>query len=213
MKHAVESYRQSLSSPPFRRAFAFSLAALIFGIIVNFFAGTYATYRASNYVEDIVLSNTPVFQVDDLFVLGTFVLVAFVAALAFARPHWVPFTAASLGVFYTVRAIFISLTHLGPFPDRVQLDWGSVVTSFIGGNDLFFSGHTGAPFLLALIFWRERLLRYFFLAWSVFFAVIVLLGHVHYSIDVLSAYFITYTIFHICERLFRRYREYFWGRV
>ena len=72
------------------------------------------------------------------------------------------------------------------------------------GNDLFFSGHTGLPFLLALIFWENKKLRFLFLGFSVLFAVVVLLGHLHYSIDVFAAYFITYTIFHICKFLFKK---------
>ena len=54
------------------------------------------------------------------------------------------------------------------------------------GADLFFSGHTGMPFLLALIFWDWRRVRYMFLFISVACAIIVLAG-LHYSIDVCSA--------------------------
>jgi membrane-associated phospholipid phosphatase len=77
-----------------------------------------------------------------------------------------------------------------------------IVGKFSFGADLFFSGHTGLPFLMALIFWKNKLLRYSFLFLSVFFGLIVLLGHIHYSIDVLSAFFITYTIWHVSEKLF-----------
>jgi len=42
-----------------------------------------------------------------------------------------------------------------------------------------------------------------FLGFSVLFAVVVLLGHLHYSIDVMSAYFITFSIFNICKFLFK----------
>ena len=69
-------------------------------------------------------------------------------------------------------------------------------------GDLFFSGHTGLPFLMALIFWSSPRIRCFFLALSVFFAVTVLLGHLHYSIDVASAYLITYSIFCIARQTF-----------
>jgi membrane-associated phospholipid phosphatase len=62
---------------------------------------------------------------------------------------------------------------------------------------------------MALIFWKNKILRYTFIFLSVFFGVIVLLGHIHYSIDVLAAFFITYTIWHISEKLFKKELEYF----
>lgn len=74
---------------------------------------------------------------------------------------------------------------------------------FFTGDDLFFSGHVGLTYLMALIFWRTPLLRYIYLALSVMFAVVVLLGHLHYSIDVFAAYFITYTIYTMASRWFK----------
>lgn len=209
LRSYLRRQRRYLSDARFLRACAISLAILTVGVILNFYSGTYATEIAGSFVPDIFLSNTPALNVDGFFVIGTFAIGVFTVALVLTRLRWLPFTAAALGVFYILRALFVSLTHIGPFPDRVALDWGTIVTKFIGGNDLFFSGHTGAPFLLALIFWRIPVLRNIFLAWSVFFAVIVLLGHLHYSIDVLAAYFITYTIFHIGELFFKKYRTIF----
>ncbi|MEK7480220.1 MAG: phosphatase PAP2-related protein [Patescibacteria group bacterium] len=210
MKSILASYRRCFADRRFVVAFFLSFLFFCAGIVVSTLAGFYATVRASNYVEDIVLSNIPSVRVDDLFVVGTFVIIVFVLCLLLTRPHWVPYTLSSLALFYIVRAVFISLTHLGPFPDRVEVvDWGTIVAKFIGGNDLFFSGHTGAPFLLALIFWQTKPLRYVFLAWSAFFATIVLLGHLHYSIDVLAAFFITYGVFHTAELFFKKYRTIF----
>jgi hypothetical protein len=77
------------------------------------------------------------------------------------------------------------------------------------GNDLFFSGHTGLPFLIALIFWDHIYLRALFLGSSVVFGVIVLLSHLHYSIDVFSAFFITYSIYHIAIKLFQNDFDFF----
>jgi hypothetical protein len=210
MPQGMQGYRHYFAHARFRSALFFSALTFSAGVVANFFAGVYSTTHASNYVEDLILSNVPVWSVDEAFVIGTFVIVGFAFILLLSRPHWAPFTLNSLGVFYVIRAIFISLTHLGPFPDRIEvLDWGTIVSKFIGGNDMFFSGHTGAPFLLALIFWHVKPLRYVFLAWSVFFAIVVLLGHVHYSIDVMSAFFITFAIFHLCEYFFRRDRRLF----
>jgi membrane-associated phospholipid phosphatase len=68
--------------------------------------------------------------------------------------------------------------------------------------NFFFSGHTGLPFLMALIFWADKFWRKFFLAVSALFAISVLLAHVHYSVDVFAAPFMTYGIFKIAERFF-----------
>ena len=75
--------------------------------------------------------------------------------------------------------------------------------AIFSGNDLFFSGHVGLTFLVALLFWDTPVLRYIYLSMSIVFAVVVLLGHLHYSIDVFAAYFITYTIFVIARNIFK----------
>jgi hypothetical protein len=66
----------------------------------------------------------------------------------------------------------------------------------------FLSAHTGLPFLLGLIFWDEHLWRYLFFVISVLFGISVLFAHVHYSIDVFAAPFMTYSIFKMAEYLF-----------
>jgi len=75
---------------------------------------------------------------------------------------------------------------------------------FFTGDDLFFSGHVGLTYLMALLLWDTPRLRYIYLAISIMFAAVVLLGHLHYSIDVFAAYFITYSIYILSTRLFKR---------
>jgi hypothetical protein len=117
----------------------------------------------------------------------------------------------SLALFFLIRSAFTTLTHIGPFHiPAPSADWGTLAKDFLFSSDLFFSGHTGVPFLMALIYGRNVLLRPVFLAWSAYMAVVVLLGHYHYSIDVASAYFITYTIFCLCERFFPQSRRLFY---
>lgn len=186
----------------YRYSAPFAIFVCFLSLVANFYATLYATEEASNAVTDIILSNVRVFDVDGLFVYGTLALIVFVVVLCLSHPKRLPFMLHGLSLFYFTRAIFVTLTHLGPFPGRVVLDIGAFTAKFLGGGDLFFSGHTGVPFLLALMFWNYKRLRYIFLGWSAFFAVIVLLGHLHYSIDVLSAFFITYTIYHIALWLF-----------
>jgi len=94
------------------------------------------------------------------------------------------------------------MTHIGPFPIQSPLETGDIIGKFIFKGDLFFSGHTGLSFLMALIFWPHRRLGMIFFAASVIFAASALLGHLHYSIDVFAAYFITYSIFKLAQKLF-----------
>jgi hypothetical protein len=62
-------------------------------------------------------------------------------------------------------------------------------------NDMFFSGHTAIPFLGFLLF--DGKIRYFFLCGSICMGTVVLLMHLHYSIDVFSAFFITYCCYRV----------------
>lgn len=208
-RELIRRYRHYASQQKYRISFVLSVILFAASVVVNFYAGVYATERASNPVTDIILSNTPVFDVDTLFVYGSLLLIAFLTLLCFAHPKRVPFTLHTLTLLILIRSVFISLTHIGPFPDQVILDLGAVTSKFIFGGDLFFSNHTAIPFMMALVYWREKKLRIILIAWSIFFATIALLGHLHYTIDVLSAYFITYTIFCVALWLFPKDRALF----
>ena len=202
MNAILEKYKRlylekSLVGPLF-----ISFLFLLFSLIINYAAGTYATERASNAVTDIILSNIPVFDVDIIFIYGPILFFIVVGVLIILEPKWMPFTLKSIALFVLVRAFFISLTHLGPFPDQIAFSSNFILNKLTFGGDLFFSGHTGLPFLMALLFWNFKHLRLIFLATSFIFGASVLMGHIHYSIDVASAFFITYTIYHICIRIF-----------
>ncbi len=177
-------------------------------LVINWYAGVYATAHASNSVTDIILSNTRTFDVDGLFIYGTIAFWTFMFFLCVRDPKIIPFTFAATALFVIVRSLFISLTHIGPFPTQIVVD-SNIISKFAFGGDLFFSGHTGLPFLMALIFWRNIYLRVLFILSAISFGIIVLLAHLHYSIDVLSAFFITYSIYHIAEVLFKKERKIF----
>ncbi|KKT42138.1 MAG: hypothetical protein UW30_C0002G0049 [Candidatus Giovannonibacteria bacterium GW2011_GWA2_44_13b] len=185
-----------------------SILTLSVSIVTNYYAGIYATEKASNVVTDVILSNTQVRDIDGLFIYGTLLFWIFVTYLCMAEPKRISFVLRSIALFILIRSVFINLTHIGPFPDQIYID-SKIVNKFVFGGDLFFSGHTGLPFLLALIFWKNIYLRIFFILSSIVFGVIVLLAHLHYSIDVLSAFFITYSIYRIAEIVFAKEKKMF----
>jgi hypothetical protein len=210
-RELVRRYKDHFAHHDYRVAAVGSFLLFLASIFASIMAGHFATSVASNPVSDIVLSNTPAFKVGDLFVFGTFMLVFFMAALLFAHPRRIPFIFLSLALLFFIRAGFVSMTHMAAFPERAVSDFGLTVRKYFFGNDLFFSGHTGAPFMMALVFWRDLKIRLAFIAWSIFFGAVVLLGHLHYTIDVVAAFFITYSVYCLAEWLFPEYRALFYS--
>lgn len=197
----------------FKRSFLLSISVSLFlfitSAVANFYAAVYATARASSPVADLILSNIPVFDVGWFFVYSIFVLVFFITLLCFINPKRLPFVLYSLSLFYFIRAAFTSLTHLAPFPTQISFDFGTLALKIFGGADLFFSGYTGVTFLMSLMFWHHKVIRYIFLGWSVLSGIMSLMGHLHYSIDIFAAFFITYGIYNIALYFFPKERELF----
>lgn len=66
-------------------------------------------------------------------------------------------------------------------------------------KDLFFSGHTATTFLLLLYVWRFPRLRAVMGVGHVMVVVSLFLSHLHYTIDVIGAYAITFSVFFLRE--------------
>ena len=175
-------------------------------LFANNLATIFAAKRVSEPVTDIILSNVKIYDVDGVIVAATLFVFFFTILLLIADPKKIPFVFKTVALFILIRSIFIMLTHIGPFTPHL-FNEPNQFQSLLGlgyAGDLFFSGHTGMPFLLALIFWHTKTIRWIFLVSSIILGISVLLGHLHYSIDVAAAYFITYTIFHLGQEFFPR---------
>ena len=202
MLHIIKKHQYFHQQKGFSASVYEGLLLLTVSLIVNYIAGMYATSRAGSPLSDIILSNTRVFEVGWIFVYGAIILWSTIAILIITEPKWIPFTLKSIALFILVRAFFVPLTSIGPFPQQAAIDYNFILNKVTFGGDFFLSGHAGIPFLAALLFWDKKFYRIAFLFAAAFFGASVLLGHLHYSIDVFSAYFITYAIFHIAQKLF-----------
>jgi len=125
------------------------------------------------------------------------------------------------GILSLVRGVCILLTGLGPVrgadvnAERLA-EPGMIRTAFFElidpsgvlvrksahlylSKDLFFSGHTATLFLVTLYLWPWPRLRW--IALTLHFAVVatVFLGHIHYTIDVVGAWAITFAVFVLRE--------------
>ena len=203
MEVTIRLYRTLFGNSAYVRSVCQGAVFLAASTIAIFAAVSYATVHASNYVTDFVLSRVGPFNVRFLFIYGTFTAFAITASLLAWRPNRLPFTLKAMALFLLVRAVFVALTHMAPSPIDPQQP-APFFNSIFYGSDLFFSGHTGLPLLAALAFWHIPQWRMFYLALTAFFGSIVLLGHYHYSIDVLAALFITHGVFQMSCWLFGR---------
>lgn len=199
-------WRELLKERKFRISFVAGLALLLIAGFIDYEAAFYTEKIPVAAVGDVILDIIPTVNLSFLYTFGIFVT-AFVIALypILFKPELAPFTAKTVAAFILLRAFFITLTHLGVpegyfrFP---EFESEPPYLRFFYTNDLFFSGHTGFPYLGALLFWENKLLRFLLLGMSGAQAITVLFMHLHYSIDVFSAYFITYTIYVVSDKIF-----------
>ena len=175
--------------------FFFVLAA-----IINFISSTFVDSITTVRVQDIILDNIPTLDLDTIFIWGVLTVIAVLVIYSVVfRMKELHRIISQISLLVIVRSFFISLTHLGEPAGAYIMPKVPVIYSlftFNFSNDLFFSGHVAICFLGFLLFKKQKI-RYFFLLASIVMAITVLFLHVHYSIDVFAAYFITYGTYKI----------------
>ena len=127
------------------------------------------------------------------------------------------------GAISLLRGLMIPLTGIGPVlgPDvnalhpfalgpallailnPFQAVWGNAAGVYLT-KDLFFSGHIATTFLLYLFSRRFGKASRVFLGLNLATLAVVLFAHLHYSIDIIGAYFITYGVYRASARLATR---------
>lgn len=207
MKNTFVQYRALCQDRQYLRDLMIGWMLLITSFVVMHYAGLYATSMAGASVSDLFLDHLPLWDVNVLHIHAALIFWLVFIAYLFTQPQWLPFVTKTTAVFIFARSVFICMTHLGP-PENLLSIPPHLASYVLFDGDLFFSGHVGGPCLMLMIFWRHRLLRVICLCAAVFFSIIVLLGHIHYSIDVFSAPFITFGLYQFCYHRFKTERSY-----
>ncbi len=188
---------------------ALALAALFLALRLNYDSGLLAEAngRAAHVSNDLLWRCLPVLDTHLVFVWG---FALFLAWLGFSALMWerrrCAYIAWSYALLTAVRSFFIILTPMRLPAEAAPIErdvlYAAVGKYFTFRCDLFFSAHTAMPFLAFLLF-RGRRLKLSFLAFSLLLASAVLLGRLHYSIDVFAAFFITYALHKAEARFFQ----------
>lgn len=124
------------------------------------------------------------------------------------------------GILSLIRGVCIMATGLGP-PRGEDFNAGMSVADRMAGiwavsnplsalvedsafvylsKDLFFSGHIATTFLVVLYVWPHKTLRIWAILAHLLVMASVFLSHLHYTIDVIGAYAITFGLFVLMEK-------------
>jgi membrane-associated phospholipid phosphatase len=176
---------------------ALALVAIILLLLPSFFA--FIEKREGMVLQDFVLDAIPAKDVS----IPTFVVIWSVVLLVFYRIYQSPrlFLVVAYGfiLMCLARLLTISLLPLNPPAGIITLK-DPIANIAYGGNgifitkDLFYSGHTGNMFLFFLCL-QHKWDKIIALAASFIVGILVMVQHIHYSIDVIAAFIFTYFIY------------------
>jgi len=176
---------------------ALVLVAIILLLLPYFFA--FIEKREGMVLQDFVLERLPASDVS----IPTFIIIWSVVLLVFYRIYQNPsiFLVVAYGfiLMCIARVLTISLLPLNPPPGLITLK-DPIANIAYGGKgifitkDLFYSGHTGNMFLFFLCL-QAKWDKIIALAASFMVGILVLIQHIHYSVDVIAAFIFTYFIY------------------
>ncbi len=176
---------------------ALTLVAIILFTLPTFFA--FIEKREGMVLQDFVLDAIPAMNVS----VPTFVIIWSMVLLVFYRIYQNPrlFLVIAYGfiLMCLCRVLTISILPLNPPPGLIMLK-DPIANIAYGGNgifitkDLFYSGHTGNMFLFFLCL-QAKWDKIFALTAALLVGILVLVQHIHYTIDVLAAFVFTYFIY------------------
>lgn len=171
--------------------------------------GWVADQRALPVGNDWLLRRLPLINTLPILSWGWFGLHIYAAGAAVAYgPRRIPFLIFLLTVYMIVRTAFVFLSPIGAPSGMVDMRLHDAIFSRILGtwtfmNEFVFSGHTSIPFLFFLFFKTPGLKR-LMLVGSIVMAVCVLLSRNHYTVDVLGAFFTSYSVYALARAMYKR---------
>lgn len=180
--------------------------------VLSFFlwsiVGQQVDQRVLPHGSDPLLDSLPLWDLVPVLTLGWLAahVLAIYIGVWYCPRRWA-YILATVGLLIAVRTAFVAFNPMGAPPGMLSLNASYLLSPLKGilafENEFFFSGHTALPYLYALIFWSIPWARRTFLAISILMAVSVLLTRNHYTMDILGAYFITYSVYALSRSLLR----------
>ncbi len=190
-----------------RRRFIVALVLFVAAMSIYVSAGDYVTDITNKTVSssDIILDHFGPYHLGFIFVwLYISVISIYFLYPLIWKPKKMPYIISMFSFLLIVRSGLIICTHLRPPADAIPVVFPSIFQTINWSNDLFFSGHVAFAFLGFLVYmYDNKFVKWFMLSSSIILGVVSLAMHVHYTIDVLSAFFIVYGVFEFGDKFLR----------
>ncbi|WP_419802947.1 phosphatase PAP2-related protein [Mucilaginibacter sp.] len=204
---STNSYKQKwteeLKLSAFRKRLFTALFTLLLVVLINPFFFAHIQQRNGIELNDWLLNFIPEYDVS----VPVFCILWSVVILALWRAVQEPRFLIIFGWTYLLlavsRIISISLVPLNLPKGLINLH-DPIINIFYGNHlitkDLFYSGHTATMFLVFLCL-KNKYDKAFALFATVAIAILLLVQHAHYTIDVVAAPFFTYLLYVLSKKI------------
>lgn len=187
----------------FRKKLALVLFILLLIVIVNPYFFSHIQHRNGIELNDRVLNLIPKYDVSIPIFCILWSMVILAAFRAAQNPRFLIVFCWTYLLLAVSRIISISLVPLNIPKGLISLH--DPITGFFYGNqlitkDLFYSGHTATMFLIFLCM-KNKYDKAFALLSTLAIAILLLVQHAHYTIDVVAAPFITYLLYRLSKKI------------
>lgn len=189
------AWRNAWANPVFRKKTV--IGSVFLALMLSFFPLFFSLIEKRDGVmlHDFVLSNIPTYDVSLLTFIIIWGMTIFLWIRCIQKPAIFIVALYSLILLFLVRMVTISLVPLNPPAGLIPMR-DPISSLFYGGpkvfitKDLFFSGHTSTQLMIYFCLEKKKD-KLIALMCTLLVGALVLIQHVHYTIDVVAALLFT----------------------
>ncbi|TAG11913.1 MAG: phosphatase PAP2 family protein [Sphingobacteriia bacterium] len=197
------SWEKHLKNKDFKLKLLIGLSLLILLIPALPVFFDYIEQRKGVVLNDLLLNLLPAWNVSIPTFIIIWILVVFTLYRCVQNPAIFLLLLWSYLFLTMGRIVSLLLVPLDPPQQIIELK-DPLSNLFYGSKfitkDLFFSGHTATLFTMYLCL-QKKADRLFLLVGSIVIALLVLIQHVHYTMDVIAAFIFSYIFFKLGKRI------------
>lgn len=201
-------WKEAIADSFYKKRLQLGLVIWVIVLIAFPFFFDFIENRPGYILNDFIINNIPAYDVS----IPTFLIIWSMFLLFLYRAIHEPQLLLLFlwGFIFLSLSRFISIYMLPLNPPEQLIALKDPITNIFYGKkhsfitkDLFYSGHTSTQFLMCLCFKRktDKILA---LISTILVGALVLIQHVHYSIDVIAAPFLTYLVYLLSKQILRR---------